>query len=156
MNVRLSAVVLATFVLAACTGRTPIDAHATDAAPTPPAAAAQGTPAFAPPAEAAIPAGPYGDVVRLGREIFRHTRQNAPAYVGNGLNCVNCHLDAGRLADSSPLWGAYGMYPQYRKKNGHVNSYGERLQGCFMYSMNGKAPPLDDKVIVDKGELKLQ
>ena len=148
MNVRLSAVVLATFVLAACTGRTPIDAHATDAAPTPPAAAAQGTPAFAPPAEAAIPAGPYGDVVRLGRKIFRHTRQNAPAYVGNGLNCVNCHLDAGRLADSSPLWGAYGMYPQYRKKNGHVNSYGERLQGCFMYSMNGKAPPLDDKVIV--------
>ena len=87
-------------------------------------------------------------MVRLGREIFVHTRRNAPAYVGNGLACVDCHLDAGRLADSAPLWGAYGMYPQYRKKNGHVNSYGERLQGCFMYSMNGKAPPLDGKVIV--------
>jgi thiosulfate dehydrogenase len=118
------------------------------AAGAPPAANGR-EPAFVPPPESAIPQGPYGDMVRLGREIFRRTRQNAPAYVGNGLDCTNCHLDAGRLADSSPLWGAYGMYPQYRKKNGHVNSYGERLQGCFMYSMNGKAPPLDDKVALE-------
>ena len=132
--------------LAACSGRTPLDAHAADAPQT--ATPAAKAPAFRPPDESAIPAGPYGDMVRLGREIFVHTRKAAPAYVGNGLNCVNCHLDAGRLADSAPLWGAYGMYPQYRKKNHHVNSYGERLQGCFMYSMNGKAPPLDDEVIV--------
>lgn len=155
MTPRLPALVLtlAVAALGACSGRTPIDARAADAAPpaassAAPAKATAHAPAFTPPAESAVPEGPYGDMVRLGREIFLHTRQNAPAYVGNGLECVNCHLDAGRLADSSPLWGAYGMYPQYRKKNGHVNSYGERLQGCFMYSMNGKAPPLDDKVIV--------
>ena len=40
------------------------------------------------------------------------------------------------------------MYPQYRKKNGHVNTYGERLQGCFRYSMNGKPPPLDSAEMV--------
>ena len=140
-------VLLATLVLAVCASRTPIDARAADA-PHPPAAnaaAPPAKPAFAPPAESAIPAGPYGDLVRLGREIFVHTAQRARPYVGNGLACVNCHLDAGRLANSAPLWGAYGMYPQYRKKNGHVNSYGERLQGCFMYSMNGKAPPLDSQ-----------
>jgi len=104
--------------------------------------------AFVPPAESTIPEGPYGDMVRLGRAIFTHTRENAGAYVGNGLNCSNCHLDAGRLADSAPLWAAWGMYPAYRKKNKHVNSYGERLQGCFMYSMNGKAPPLDSKELI--------
>ena len=104
--------------------------------------------AFVPPAESTIPEGPYGDMVRLGRAIFTHTRENASAYVGNGLNCSNCHLDAGRLANSAPLWGAWGMYPAYRKKNKHVNSYGERLQGCFMYSMNGKAPPLDSKELI--------
>jgi thiosulfate dehydrogenase len=136
---------LALVALGASVGRLLPQARAADAPP-----AANGRePAFVPPPESAIPPGPYGDMVRLGREIFRHTRQNAPAYVGNGLDCTNCHLDAGRLADSSPLWGAYGMYPQYRKKNGHVNSYGERLQGCFMYSMNGKAPPLDDKVALE-------
>ena len=41
--------------------------------------------AFTPPPESAIPEGPFGDMVREGRELFVHTAQNAPAYVGNGL-----------------------------------------------------------------------
>jgi thiosulfate dehydrogenase len=143
-------------VLAACSGRplpdasarAPATAASTHASVTHAAASARKSPAFMPPPESAIPQGPYGDMVRLGRSIFTQTPKYAAAYVGNGLACSNCHLDAGRLPRSAPLWGAYGMYPQYRKKNGHVNSYGERLQGCFMYSMNGKAPPLDDQVIV--------
>lgn len=101
--------------------------------------------AFTPPPESAIPEGPFGDMVREGRELFVHTAQKAPAYVGNGLACANCHLDAGRQPNSAPLWGAYGMYPAYRSKNHHVNSFGERLQGCFQFSMNGKAPPLDSR-----------
>jgi thiosulfate dehydrogenase len=40
------------------------------------------------------------------------------------------------------------MYPAYRSKNHHVNTFAERLQGCFNYSMNGKAPPLGDPVLV--------
>jgi thiosulfate dehydrogenase len=113
-------------------------------------AAAKNTaaPAFAPPAEDDIPAGPLGDEIRRGRVIFTDTPAHAPDYVGNTLNCSNCHLDAGRLANAAPLWGAWGMYPQYRSKNGRVNSFGERLQGCFRYSMNGKPPPLDSDVIV--------
>lgn len=103
---------------------------------------------FVPPAESSIPDGPFGDTVKLGREIFVHTDQAAKAYVGNGLRCANCHLDAGRLANSAPLWGAYVAYPAYRAKNGHVNTLGERIQGCFKYSMNGKAPPLDSKEMV--------
>ncbi len=103
---------------------------------------------FHPPAESAIPAGPLGDVIRQGRDIFTDTPGHAKAYVGNGLSCSNCHLDAGRQANSAPLWGAYGVYPQYRKKNGKVNTFGERLQGCFRFSMNGKAPPLDSAEMV--------
>ena len=103
---------------------------------------------FTPPLETQIPDGPLGDVIRQGRDIFIDTPARAGAYVGNTLSCSNCHLDAGRLANSAPLWGAYGMYPQYRKKNGHVNTYAERLQGCFRFSMNGKAPPLDSAEMV--------
>jgi thiosulfate dehydrogenase len=103
---------------------------------------------FSPPAESALPAGPLGDVIRQGRDIFIDTPDHAKAYIGNGLSCSNCHLDAGRLANSAPLWGAYGVYPQYRKKTGKVNSFGERLQGCFRFSMNGKAPPLDSAEMV--------
>ena len=104
--------------------------------------------AFTPPPESAIPQGPFGDVVRQGRDIFVHTREYAGAYVGNGLRCSNCHLDAGRLANAAPLWGAYVAYPQYRRKNGRVNSLGERIQGCFTFSMNGKPPPLDSAEMV--------
>ncbi|MEO5623695.1 MAG: c-type cytochrome [Dokdonella sp.] len=103
---------------------------------------------FTPPPDADMPGGPEGEVIRQGRDIFVDTPNHAKAYVGNGLSCSNCHIDAGRLANSSPLWGAYGMYPQYRKKNGHVNTFGERVQGCFRYSMNGTAPPLDSAEMV--------
>jgi Cytochrome c len=96
---------------------------------------------FHPPAEADMPKGEFGKMVQLGHDIFVDTQTHARAYVGNGLNCANCHLDAGRKADSAPLWGAYAMYPAYREKNHKVNSYEDRLRDCFRFSMNGKAPP---------------
>ncbi len=104
--------------------------------------------AFKPPTDDQIPKGPFGDVVRMGENIFRDPQTYASRYVGNDLHCTNCHLQAGRLAGASPMWAAYTAYPAYRSKNGHVNSYQERLQGCFRYSMNGKVPPLGDPVLV--------
>ncbi|MBN8726287.1 MAG: c-type cytochrome [Xanthomonadales bacterium] len=103
--------------------------------------------AFVPPAESAIPVDAFGAMIRKGRDIFMHTGRYAGEYVGNSLACVNCHLDAGRRADSGPLWAAWVRYPRYRAKNDEVNSFAERLQGCFQYSMNGKAPPPDGEVI---------
>ncbi len=103
---------------------------------------------FTPPAADAIPENEFGDMVRKGQDYFTHTSEQLPDYVGNSLNCVNCHLDAGRRADSAPMWGAYVVYPAYRAKNGHVNSLSERLQGCFRFSMNGKAPAADSEAIV--------
>ncbi len=104
--------------------------------------------AFVPPPDAEIPNDQFGKQVALGRELFIDTAAAAPQFVGNDLKCSNCHLDRGRLANSAPLWGAYVLFPQYRAKNGHVNTFQERMQGCFRYSMNGKAPPLGDPVLV--------
>lgn len=103
---------------------------------------------FTPPDYDAIPEGPFGDAVRLGHNIFVDTQTYAKGYVGNGLNCVNCHLDAGRKPDSAPLWAAYSMFPAYRDKNKKVNSYEDRLTGCFRFSMNGKAPPPGSKELI--------
>lgn len=102
---------------------------------------------FQPPHERDLPDDAFGRLVQQGRAIFVDTRNQASEYVGNGMNCTNCHLDQGRLANSAPLWGAYTMYPAYRKKNDKVNSYAERIQGCFQFSMNGTAPPADGAVI---------
>lgn len=100
---------------------------------------------FTPPDEKTIPSNEFGDMIRLGRDIFIDTPKYAGKYSGNGLSCVNCHLDRGRLANSSPLWAAYVAYPAYREKTRSVSTYEERLQGCFNYSMNGKAPPSGSK-----------
>ncbi|MDE2515301.1 MAG: c-type cytochrome [Rhodospirillales bacterium] len=103
---------------------------------------------FHPPPRSAIPAGPLGDEIRRGEAIFRHTGAEAPQFVGNTLSCSNCHLEGGRLADAAPLWAAWVAFPAYRAKNHHVNTFAERMQGCFRFSMNGKAPPTDSKVLV--------
>ncbi len=103
---------------------------------------------FTPPPADSIPDDDFGKIVKKGEQIFVNTQQNARQFVGNSLNCVNCHIDAGRKANASPLWGAWISYPAYRSKNRHVNTYAERLQGCFRFSMNGKAPPLGDPVLV--------
>ncbi len=103
---------------------------------------------FAPPPDSAIPDDDFGRMVRLGENIFRDTQHYAPHYVGNTLQCSSCHLDGGRLAGSAPLWAAYVAYPAYRSKNKHVNTFEERMQGCFRFSMNSKAPPLGSETLV--------
>lgn len=102
---------------------------------------------FVPPPDAAIPDGPFGDLVRLGQSIFQDTPRYAPAHVGNTLSCRNCHLDRGRAAASAPMWAAYVHYPEYRKKDNLVNTLQLRIQGCFQFSQNGTAPPADDRIL---------
>lgn len=109
--------------------------------------AAANAAAFTPPPSSAIPDTPFGVMVRRGELIFTHTGRYAGQYVGNSLNCSSCHLDAGRLAGSAPMWAAWVRYPRYRSKDHKVDTFGERLQGCFRFSMNGKSPPANGKVI---------
>jgi thiosulfate dehydrogenase len=103
---------------------------------------------FRPPPDSAILSGKFGDMVRLGKHVFQDPATYARQFVGNRLRCSNCHLQAGNQAGAAPMWGAYTVYPAYRSKNGHVNSFAERLQECFLYSMNGKKPQLGDPVLV--------
>lgn len=110
-------------------------------------AIAQGVSYFKPPADTELKNDAFGELVRRGEAIFVNTKALAPQYVGNGMACVNCHIDRGRKANSSPLWSAYPMYPAYRKKNNKVNTYVERMQGCFQFSMNGTPPPADSEVL---------
>lgn len=101
-----------------------------------------------PPPESAIPAGPDGDAIRRGLAIITDTRTAVPQHSGNALRCSNCHLDAGRRAGAAPLWAAYGNFPVWRAKNGMINSFEQRVQDCFVYSINGKPPPLGGEVLV--------
>lgn len=122
-----------------------------DAPPSPAAAKVAAEPGaakgFTPPAEDSIPDNEFGKMIRLGEKVFTQTGKYAAKYVGNDLNCGNCHLDAGRKPHSAPLWAAFIHYPAFRSKTGEVDTLASRLQGCFKYSMNGKAPPQDDEIM---------
>ncbi|HEX4984780.1 MAG TPA: c-type cytochrome [Burkholderiales bacterium] len=109
--------------------------------------APQSPDAFVPPPDAAIPEGPYGDLVRYGQSIFEDTPKYAGEYARNALSCRNCHLDRGRAPTSGPMWAAYVHYPEYRKKDGLVNTMQMRIQGCFRYSQNGVVPPADSREV---------
>jgi thiosulfate dehydrogenase len=95
------------------------------------------------PAEETIPGGPIGDAIRYGMKVVTGTRTYARAYVGNGLNCSSCHLDAGRKAYASPWVGVWGVFPEYRSRNGKVIALQDRVNDCFQRSMNGKLLPYD-------------
>ena len=114
----------------------------------PPAPVAVAAPPFAPRLASAAPADGFGDAVRLGEALMTDTAAHAPRFVGNQLRCANCHLDAGRQAGAAPLWAAFVNFPAFRKKNNEVNSFQKRAQDCFVYSMNGKPPPLGDPVLI--------
>lgn len=83
----------------------------------------------------------YSNVV-YGYEIITQSQQHASRYVGNNLNCTNCHLQAGTQQDALPL-NVAGMYPKWRAKNGKRNGIGLRIRECFLYSMDGIMPPED-------------
>jgi thiosulfate dehydrogenase len=94
-------------------------------------------PLIAPP-PSTIPAGPLGDAIRLGQRIVTDTPSTVKANVGNGLTCANCHLDAGREAYAAPLVGLTGLFPEYQSRGAAVQSLEERINDCFLRSMNGR------------------
>jgi thiosulfate dehydrogenase len=95
----------------------------------------------------ALPRDKHGDLVRQGFRIFSNTPRYARRYSGNALSCANCHLDVGRRADAAPMWAAWGMYPAYLGKTDRVNTFEERIQQCFRFSLNGFSPPVDSHEI---------
>ena len=97
------------------------------------------TAGLTPPPESSIPAGPKGVAIQEGKKLLTETRQRLPNSVGNGLNCTNCHLASGTVANAGPWIGIWGVFPEYRSRSGKLISLQERVNDCFERSMNGKA-----------------
>lgn len=59
------------------------------------------------------------------------------------MNCTSCHLNGGKLAFGSPFVGTSLAYPMYNPRAGREVTLKERVNGCFLRSMNGKPLPPD-------------
>lgn len=78
-----------------------------------------------------------------GARLNIETRDLLPKNVGNALNCASCHLNAGTVADGSPYIGISAFFPGYAPRAGRTITLQDRINGCFLRSMNGKPLPLD-------------
>jgi thiosulfate dehydrogenase len=98
---------------------------------------------FSPPSPETIPGSQLGEQIRLGYKIVVDTQQYAQSYVGNRLNCTNCHLDGGLNPNAASFVGLAAVYPEYRASNAKVNTLTDRVNECFERNLNGRALPPD-------------
>ena len=103
----------------------------------------------------AYPKGEVGKMVKLGEDIALHTNTHplTKDYVGNTLNCANCHLkgEDGKpgTAGSIASWLDTGTaFPAWSKREKSVQTLQDRSNNCFMRSMNGKRLPVDSKASI--------
>lgn len=82
-----------------------------------------------------------GQLVR-GMRLHLETRALLPQNVGNALNCTSCHLNAGTVAGGSPFVGVSAFFPGYASRAGRIITLEDRINGCFLRSMNGKPLPV--------------
>ena len=98
-------------------------------------------PLFLPPSPDTIPGDQRGDAIRMGYLMVVDTQEYGKPYVGNALNCTNCHLDAGLNPNTASFVGISVLYPEYHARAGRKISLADRINECFERNLNGKALP---------------
>ncbi|MES2873819.1 MAG: c-type cytochrome [Daejeonella sp.] len=98
---------------------------------------------WSPPSETSIPSDNYGETIRYGKELIAHTStylgpRGTVANISNGMNCQNCHLDAGTKPFGNNYSAVYATYPKFRARSGTKESIEKRINDCFERSLNGK------------------
>jgi len=90
-----------------------------------------------------LPHDNYGNLIRYGRMLVANTG----AYFGpggkisrnaNGMNCQNCHLDAGTRLYANSYSAVNSIYPKFRARSGSVEHLEKRVNDCMERSMNGE------------------
>lgn len=96
------------------------------------------------PDTASIATDEHGKLVRYGRELIAHTSDylgpnGSVMPISNGMNCQNCHLDAGTKPFGNNYSAVASTYPKVRARSGKMESIEKRVNDCFERSLNGKA-----------------
>jgi len=111
-------------------------------------------PAMMIPDTALIPKDKFGEEIRYGRQLLLNTAYYigpegvAGHYLGNKMNCTNCHQDAGTKPYSFNLLASHDSYPQFRAREGKILTLAERVNNCIMHPHNGRPLPLDSREMV--------
>ena len=91
------------------------------------------------------------DLILYGRDLIIHTShyfgENGKLFKNNtnGMNCQNCHLEAGTKIFGNNYSAVASTYPKYRARSGSIESIYKRVNDCFERSLNGKGLDTNSK-----------
>ncbi|OGX88678.1 c-type cytochrome [Hymenobacter glacialis] len=120
---------------------------ANEATEGPPPPGSYRRPATPAPDTATIPRTAAGRQIRYGRELIANTAQylgpqGSVLHLTNGMNCQNCHLQAGTQGFANNYLAVAATYPKLRARSGQVEGIEKRVNDCLERSLNGR--PLAD------------
>ncbi|HEY0030886.1 MAG TPA: c-type cytochrome [Bacteroidia bacterium] len=83
------------------------------------------------------------ELIEYGRRLIAKTAyylgpDGIVAHSSNGMNCQNCHLDAGTKIFGNNYSAVASTYPKFRERSGKMESIYKRVNDCFERSLNGK------------------
>ncbi len=101
-----------------------------------------------PPDLAALPTGEEGELIKYGRNLIVHTAdflgpKGSVRAISNGMNCQNCHLDAGTKPFGNNYSAVASTYPKVRARSGQLETIEKRINDCLERSLNGL--PLEEE-----------
>lgn len=96
------------------------------------------------PDESLLESHPDKELIFYGKDLIANTS----LYLGpkgkvqqssNGMNCQNCHLDAGTKPFGNNYSAVASTYPKFRERSGTLENIYKRVNDCFERSLNGNA-----------------
>jgi thiosulfate dehydrogenase len=91
-----------------------------------------------------LPEGKEKEYILYGQQLIMHTSRflgpnGSVRKLSNGMNCQNCHLDAGTKIWGNNYGGVRATYPKLRARSGKIEDIPKRINDCIQRSLNGKA-----------------
>lgn len=93
---------------------------------------------------------PNYTLITYGQKLIENTSlylgpKGTVAQISNGMNCQNCHLEAGTKPWGNNYFAVYSTYPKFRERSGATESIAKRVNDCFERSLNGQALDTNSK-----------
>ncbi len=90
-----------------------------------------------------LPTGELRKQILYGKSLIANTALylgplGSVAHISNGMNCQNCHLDAGTRPYGNNYSAVASTYPKFRERSGKTEDIFKRVNDCLERSLNGK------------------
>ncbi len=87
--------------------------------------------------------GRQREMIMYGEDLIANTSKylgphGSVLQITNGMNCQNCHLDAGTRPWGNNYGGVSSTYPKFRARSGTIENIYKRVNDCLERSLNGK------------------